>query len=182
MTIRSAVPLAILLTVTCVATAGTRRLQAVAKESTITYRLSHPFHEVEAVSKDARCDIDADIDAKTIQDVTVKVDVTTFDSGNSNRDSHAMEVVDALTYPDASFKSTSVSQKGDSVFVDGALTFHGMTRDVRIAATTDWSAGRLTVTGGFDISLTAFHIERPALLLIPISDTLRFSFVQIFSL
>ncbi len=182
MTTRSAAVIAILLTVNCAATAGTRRLEAVPKESTITYLLSHPFHEVESVSRDGRCAIDADTDAKTIQDVTVKVDVTTFDSGNSNRDSHAMEVVDALTYPEASFKSTLVSQKGDSVFVDGALTFHGVTRDVRIVAKTDWSAGRLTVTGGFDISLTAFHIERPALLLIPVSDTLRFSFVQIFSL
>ncbi|HTP12644.1 MAG TPA: YceI family protein, partial [Bacteroidota bacterium] len=43
--------------------------------------------------------------------MTVRVDVTTFDSGNSNRDSHAMEVVDALTYPDVQFTSTSVVQR-----------------------------------------------------------------------
>lgn len=150
--------------------------------SEITYKIVHPLHEVEAVSRDADCIIDADASKKMISKVDVIVDVTTFDSGNSNRDSHAMEVIDALSYPEAEFHSTDVTQEGDSVKVTGALTFHGITKNIELKGTTDWSAENLTVSGKFNISLTEFEVERPSLLLVPVEDTLRFTIRQQFNL
>jgi polyisoprenoid-binding protein YceI len=160
--------------------AQTKQFQAVKQESSITYQLTHPLHEIESTSKDANCFIDADPAKKEIKKVSVQVDVTSFNSGNSNRDSHAMEVIDALSYPDSRFISSSVVQNGDSVKVYGKLTFHGITRDIGIAAKTNWSNGKLTVTGNFDISLTAFNVERPSLLMIPVKDILKFSLTQVF--
>ncbi len=162
--------------------AQTERLQAVKNESHITYKLTHPLHEIESVSKEATCYINADTSKKEITAVAVQVGVTTFNSGNSNRDSHAMEVVDALDYPYARFISTSVVQNGDSVIATGKLTFHGITKVITMHASTNWSAHQLVVKGGFDISLTAFHIKRPSLLLIPVNDDLKFFFTQIFNL
>ncbi len=146
-------------------------------ESRLTYFLSHPLHEVEATSKDVVYRLDVDPANHLIKGVSASVDVTTFDSGNSNRDSHAMEVVDALTYPEASFVSSSVSQNGDSVKVTGNLTFHGVTKEITIPAALKWAANRLDVNGGFEISLTAFKIDRPSLLMIPVSDALKFTIV-----
>jgi polyisoprenoid-binding protein YceI len=109
------------------------------------------------------------------------VDVTTFDSGNSNRDSHAMEVIDALDYPEATFSSTSITQKGDSLAVAGKLTFHGVTRDIVIPALAKWSGRGVAITGAFHLSLTEYHVERPALFLIPVDDTLSFTFTAAFA-
>ena len=159
-----------------------KRLEAVKKDSFITYKITHPLHEVEATSKYALCLVDADLKTKQIKDVSVQVDVTSFDSGNSNRDSHAMEVVEALLYPDARFVSTSVTQNGDSLQVWGNLTFHGITKKTFMTAVDHWTADKLTVDGGFNISLTAFHVKRPSLLLMPVSDTLQFKFEQVFNL
>ncbi|MCX6170546.1 MAG: YceI family protein [Ignavibacteriales bacterium] len=159
-----------------------KQIEAVKKESTITYQLTHLLHEVESTSKEAYCTIDVDPTTKEIKKVTVQVDVTTFDSGNSNRDSHAMEAVDALTYPDTRFASTSISQKGDSLKVYGKLTFHGITKDIVISAATKWTNNKLIVNGNFNISLTAFKVERPSLLLIPVKDTLKFSLTQVFNI
>lgn len=158
------------------------RLKADTSQSFITYKLTHPLHEVESTSKKAICYIDADTASKEIKDVAVQVYVNTFDSGNSNRDSHAMEVIDALKYPYARFISSSVQHKGDSLLVTGSLFFHGVTKEITVRTLAKWSNNKLEVDGAFDISLTAFQIKRPSLLLIPVNDTLKFKLVQVFYL
>ena len=88
-----------------------KKIEAVKKESSITYKLTHPLHEVEAISKESTCRLNIDITSKQIKDVLVVVDVMTFNSGNSNRDSHAMEVIDAISFPNARFVSSNIVQK-----------------------------------------------------------------------
>ncbi|HXX62396.1 MAG TPA: YceI family protein [Bacteroidota bacterium] len=150
--------------------------------SLMTYKLVHPLHHVEATSKEVVYDVQADATKKEIRSVSGWVDVTTFDSGNSNRDSHAMEVIDAISYPEAKFESADVLQRGDSLIVKGKLTFHGVTKDVLALCKASWSEGKLEVDGGFDVSLTAFNIDRPSLLMIPVEDRLSFSLVALFVL
>lgn len=162
--------------------AQTKRFEADKKQSEITYKLVHPLHEIEAVSKDASVWVDLDEANKIIQRAFVQIPVTSFNSGNSNRDSHAMEVVDAITYPDVRFTSTKIVRNGDSLNIAGNLTFHGVTKPVNIAASEVWSQDKLKVDGRFDISLTAFKIDRPSLLGIPVKDDLKFTFQQVFSL
>ncbi len=151
------------------------RLSLSKDESSVTYQLVHPLHTINAVSKDAAYVLDVDVAAKVIKHASVQVDVTTFDSGNSNRDSHAMEVIDAITYPAVTFTSDSIAQVGDSLTIMGKLTFHGITKEIVLGGTTAWSPNKLIVEGGFGISLTAFSVERPSLLLVPVKDTLTFS-------
>ena len=108
--------------------------------------------------------------------------MATFNSGNSNRDSHAMEVVDAINHPAAKFLSDNITENGDSLKISGKLTFHGVTKEIMISAIQKWSDKNLEVEGGFDISLTAFKIERPSLLLMPVNDDLKFTFKESFNL
>jgi polyisoprenoid-binding protein YceI len=150
-------------------------------ESWIAYKLVHPLHEIVARSTSPDYSIEIDPTKKQIETVSAEVDVTSFDSGNSNRDSHAMEVVEALLYPDASFTSTSVDQKGDSLFVKGKLTFHGVTKSITMTGTDTWQPNRLDVHGAFTISLTEFKIDRPSLLMIPVEDNLSFSLAAAFT-
>ncbi len=147
----------------------------------ITYKVVHPLHEVVAKSTSPEYTVVLDPTTKEIKSVTAKVDVTTFDSGNSNRDSHAMEVIDAIDYPEADFTSTSVAQAGDSVRVTGHLTFHGVTKDITMVGTAQWQSSRLDVNGVFDITFTDFKIERPALLLVPVKDNIRFALASSFT-
>ena len=160
--------------------ARTGSLELIKDESSVTYHLVHPLHKIEATSKEVQYALDADVTSREIKSVSAQVDVTTFDSGNSNRDSHAMEVIDAISFPEVNFSSASVVQNGDSVYVMGKLTFHGVTKDVVIAGTSTWSGNKLVLRGGFDVSLTAFKIDRPSLLLIPVEDVLSFDIVAAF--
>ena len=164
------------------ASAQPKAADLIRNESIMTYRLVHPLHKIEATSKDVDYKVQIDPVTKVIKSVTAQVDVTTFDSGNSSRDSHAMEVIDAISYPYASFDGNSISQNGDSLKIAGRITFHGVTRDVVIPAMARWEQNRLEVSGDFDLSLEAYHIERPSLLLIPVEDKLSFSFKAAFRL
>jgi len=166
---------------TFASTAQSQNLDLIRGKSSVTYRLVHPLHKIEATSKDVAYQLDTDVTTKEIRRVSAQVDVTTFDSGNSNRDSHAMEVIDALTYPEASFASTSITQIGDSLRVAGKLSFHGITRDAIMPAVAAWTPGTLEVRGDFDVTLSEFNIDRPSLLMIPVEDRLSFSVVAVFS-
>ncbi len=159
-----------------------KRYQAEEQYSWITYKITHPLHEVEATSKSSLCLINADVKTKEIKQALVMVAVTSFNSENSNRDSHAMEVVNALTYPDAKFLSSSITQNGDSLKIYGKLTFHGVTKNVIIDAYSQWTQYNLTITGTFSISLTEFKIERPSLFMVPVNDKLTFTFKQFFNI
>ena len=164
------------------APAQVRHLPCRKDESSMTYRLVHPLHKIESTSKEVVYDLEADPVAHTFKHVSGTVDVTTFDSGNSNRDSHAMEVIDAIDYPDASFEGSGFIQRGDSLYACGKITFHGVTKDVTIASLPRWSAGKLEVDGSFSLSLTEFKIDRPSLLMIPVEDALSFTFTAVFGL
>jgi|WetSurMetagenome_2_1015567.scaffolds.fasta_scaffold523114_2 polyisoprenoid-binding protein YceI len=162
-------------------TAPARTLTSNKNESAVTYRLVHPLHKIEATSKEVSYNVEADETARTVQSVNAEVDVTTFDSGNSNRDSHAMEVIDAIDYPTVEFHSSAIEQKGDSIHVTGALTFHGVTSTVTIPGALEWSEKKLVFHGYFFVSLEAYEIERPSLLMIPVEDALHFTIAAAFS-
>jgi polyisoprenoid-binding protein YceI len=150
-------------------------------KSTITYQIAHPLHHIEATSKDFRCTIEIDA-TNNITKAIVNVDVSTFDSGNSSRDSHAMEVINSIDYPEVDFGSDTIITKGNDLYAKGKLTFHGITKKIEISAEKNQKDNALVLRGNFHLSLTDFKIERPALLMIPVEDTLRMSFETIFNL
>jgi polyisoprenoid-binding protein YceI len=163
-----------------IAASQTSKLTAIKEKSEFNYLLIHAFHKVEAVCKDFSCTIQYDDATRNIVNTSFSAEVSSFDSGNSNRDSHAMEVLDALTFPTVSFKSTDIKTTGEGLLVAGDLTFHGVTRPISFGGTVVSSASGLTVQGNANISLTAFKVERPSLLFVPVQDTLRISFTMLF--
>jgi polyisoprenoid-binding protein YceI len=179
---RTALVCLLLLLAVAAASGQTKAVEAIKDESTITYQINHTLHHIEATSKDGWFRVELDPAKKEIKSVTAQVDVMTFDSGNSNRDSHAMEVVESMKYPDVTFASSSVTQNGDSLSVAGKLTFHGVTKDILMTGVAKWSQNKLDVQGGFVVSITAFKIERPALLMIPVDDALKFTLHAAFAL
>ncbi len=156
-----------------------KKISALKGESRLMYSLSHPLHKVEAVSKEFFCEVEIN-DAKEIQSVKVSADVMTFDSGNSNRDSHAMEVIDAFTYPEVSFVSDSISTTGNELNVSGKLSFHGVTKPISFSAKAQSQNGKTIVEGKMTVKLADFKVERPQLALIPTDEFLYISFIVVF--
>jgi polyisoprenoid-binding protein YceI len=151
-------------------------------ESSAIYYMVHPMHKFDATSKEVVYTASLDPGAKDIKTVTAVVDVTSFDSGNSNRDSHAMEVIDAMSFPETTFASTSIVQQDNLLKIIGKLTFHGVTQYITAIAVPEWGSDKLVIHATMHISLTTFKVERPALLFIPVEDTLKFVLTAAFPL
>jgi polyisoprenoid-binding protein YceI len=168
--------------VTSITIAQIKTVTSMKGESSAVYFMVHPMHKFDATSKDVVYTASLDPGAKSIKNVTAVVDVTSFDSGNSNRDSHAMEVIDAMSFPETTFATTSIVPQENSLMIGGKLTFHGVTHDITAIAVPEWGSDKLVVHATMNISLTAFKVERPALLFIPVEDTLKFVLTAAFPL
>jgi polyisoprenoid-binding protein YceI len=156
-----------------------KKVSAIKGESRLMYSLSHPLHKIEAITKDFICEVEVN-EAENIQSVNVIADVMTFDSGNSNRDSHAMEVIDAFTYPEVTFTSDAISTNGNELSVLGKLSFHGVTKSISFLANRQRQNSKTTVEGKITLKLEDFKVERPKLALIPTDEFLYISFVVVF--
>jgi polyisoprenoid-binding protein YceI len=66
--------------------------------------------------------------------VSADVDLSTIDTGNPQRDDHirSADFFEVETHKTMSFRSTSVTPKGDGFAVDGDLTLRGVTRPVTL--------------------------------------------------
>lgn len=159
----------------------TKKIVAIKGESVLRYSLSHPLHKVEATSKDFLCEIEV-AETKEIKSARVVADVMSFDSGNSNRDSHAMEIIDAFAHPDVSFASDEIAANGDALTISGKLTFHGVTKPIAIEATRRAQNGKTIIEGKMTVKLADYGVERPKLALIPTDEFLYISFVVVFPL
>lgn len=163
------------LALAAVSLSAAKQYQALKGESSLTYVLVHPMHTVHGVNKDLDCTVDLSSDTVSSK-ILVSADVLNFDSGNSNRDSHALEVVEYRKYPKVSFASASIKPAGDGYDVAGDLTFHGRTRPVAFHVKPKVTADRIEITGQFAVSLSEFGVKRPSLMLVPVKDELTIRF------
>ena len=76
---------------------------------------------------------------------------------------------EAIDFPLVTFKSDNASIKQDSLYVNGKLTFHGITKDISVVASITQQNG-FQVNGGFCINLSDYNVQRPSLLFIKIND------------
>jgi YceI-like protein len=160
--------------------AGPVQLAAVPGASALRFRVVHPLHEVngESRSVEARAVIRADGQVVAM----ARAPLSTFRSGDANRDAHMLEALGAASHPFVVFKGVARLPPGHDLGAPGSLTvamqgeleLRGARRRVEVPLTIEPQAGgRLLVRGRFDVSLEGHGVERPSLLLVKIDDTCR---------
>lgn len=150
--------------------------------SSVTYAMNHPMHSWEGICKDVNAVVVINNQTKAIEQVAVALKLDAFNSGNANRDSHALEVMEALKFPKVTFVSKQIKVTAEKLTVEGNLTFHGITKPLTIIATREDFVNKLVIEGKFDVSLTDFNIERPSLLGLKTNDKMNLKFQVIFAL
>ncbi len=173
----------LLLFLLLVAPAAPRKLVADKAASSVTYTMKHPLHTWDAVSRDINCAATFNDDTKQLESVAAVIKLNTFDSHDANRDSHGLEIMEAIKYPTVTFASQRIVTNPDgSLTATGKLTFHGLTKPVTMQATQRSDAGKIVVTGGFTYNLTDFNLERPALMGMKTEDEVKMKFVVVFKM
>jgi len=159
-----------------------KKLYADKNKSDITYAMNHPLHAWTGVSNNILSVMLLDTSNMEINELAVVVKIASFDSKNSNRDSNAIEVTEALKYPNVSLSSNSIKQVNDRLTVKGTLKFHGVSKEIIFDAQKEIIKDEIKITGNFEILMTDFKIKPPKLLGIATDKNIKLSFTVFYKL
>ena len=146
------------------------------KNSFVSYDMNHLLHSWTGTSKDLNGVAQMGSNGK-LEKVAIVTKVGAFDSENSNRDAHLLEVTEALKYPNISFYSTSITEsKSGELEVKGVLQFHGVNKETSFKASTSSKGSVSTVKGEFIFLLEDYKIERPSFMLNKVDNEVKIKF------
>jgi hypothetical protein len=144
--------------------------QWVLQSSTLTYHVSHPLHQVDGVSHAAR---GKGVCHEGQCDFLIAVPVKSFDSGDSNRDLHMIQVVRGAEFPLVSVRFRVPEDAGSSptIKADLEIQFAGQTVHYKQVPFQDMIQGNeARISGTIPATVSDFKIEPPSLLAIPIKN------------
>jgi hypothetical protein len=144
--------------------------QWVLKQSTLTYHVSHPLHQIDGVSHAAR---GKGICHDGECDFLIAVPVKTFDSGDSNRDLHMIQVTRGAEFPMVTVRTKlpESSAGSSTIKADLEVQFAGQTahyQQIPLEVTTQGNEKHLT--GSIPATLSDFKIDPPSLLTMPVRN------------
>lgn len=143
--------------------------------SQLTYKAKHMAHAWEGSNQNLQGL--AVVDSSGLQKIAIKGAVRDFDSNNANRDSHALEVLEALQFPEVRFFSGDIEAASSAeVTLNGSLVFHGITLPKQIKANYIKTEEGFQLMGTFDFQATDFSVDLPSFLLVKINDTIQIEF------
>jgi polyisoprenoid-binding protein YceI len=142
--------------------------------STVAYAMSHPAHGWTGTSRAVAGALTVG-PGGSVTAASVSAPVTSFDSGNRNRDSHMVEATEAYVHRNVSFQLGRLTPMARptataNATATGSLTFHGVRRAVSLPVRLDRTPSGLRVRGTFEVTLTEFGVDRPALLGVRVRD------------
>ena len=144
--------------------------QWVLQQSTLTYHVSHALHQVEGVSHAAR---GKGVCHAGQCEFLIAVAVKTFDSGDSNRDLHMLQVTRGGEFPMISVRTRLPEDAGGSATIraDLEIQFAGQTAKYSQVSFQQVSQGNETrITGTIPATISDFKIDPPSLLGIAVKN------------
>jgi hypothetical protein len=144
--------------------------QWVLEQSTLTYHVSHPLHQSEGVSHAAR---GKGVCHAGQCDFLIAVAVKSFDSGDSNRDLHMIQVTRGAQYPLVTVRTRlpEAASTSATVHADLEIQFAGQTAQYKQVSFQLVTQGNETrISGTIPATLTDFKIEPPTLLTMPVKN------------
>jgi hypothetical protein len=144
----------------------------VLEQSTLTYHVTHPLHHADGVSHAAR---GKGICKAGVCNFLAAVPVKTFDSGDTNRDLHMIEVVRGAQFPMVFVRTVLPESdlKGGAIQANLTVQFAGQTAHYNNVPFKLVPEGKeIRVLGTIPTTVSDFKIKPPELLAMPISNNI----------
>lgn len=143
--------------------------------SVVRFHVNHKLHAVDgrstAIEGKALVGDDGTVRAM------VRIPVSSFESGDANRDANMRETLEVSRHPYVVLKAAgridAAAPRGRPVetTLDGELDFHGVRRPVAVPlSVTFLPDGGARIAGRMTLSLDSYAIERPSLLFVKLDD------------
>jgi hypothetical protein len=140
------------------------------KQSTLTYHVTHPLHQVDGASHAAR---GKGVCHAGQCDFLIAMPVKSFDSGDSNRDLHMLQVTRGGQFPMVTVR-TRLSEDASAsatIHADLEVQFAGQTVKYNQVPFQQVTQGNETrISGTIPATLSDFKIDPPSLLAIPVKN------------
>jgi polyisoprenoid-binding protein YceI len=119
-----------------------------------------------------------------IADARVSIDAASLATGNAERDADMrQDFLEVAKFPSIEFAVTEVLTPQPTVnpaewdlILQGGLTVHGVTREVRVPTTVSLGADRLTARGQVHVDMRDYNIRVPRLFFVPMKSEVRVGF------
>jgi hypothetical protein len=144
--------------------------QWVMEQSTLTYHVSHPLHQIDGVSHAAR---GKGVCHAGQCDFLIAVPVKSFDSGDSNRDLHMLQVTRGAQFPIVSVRTRlpETASASATIHADLEIEFAGQTAQYKqVAFQVVMQGNQIRISGTIPATLSDFKIDPPSLLAIPVKN------------
>jgi len=144
--------------------------QWVLQECTLAYHVSHTLHQVDGVSHAAK---GKGVCHEGQCDFLIAVPVKSFDSGDSNRDLHMLQVVRGGEFPMVVVRTRlpEMAPGSATLHADLDIQFAGQTVHYKQVAFQETAQGNtVRITGTIPATVSDFKIDPPSLLAIPIKN------------
>jgi hypothetical protein len=144
--------------------------QWVLEQSTLTYHVSHPLHQVDGISHAAR---GKGVCHAGQCDFLIAAPVKSFDSGDSNRDLHILQVARGAQFPMVTVRTRlpETASASATIKVDLEVQFAGQTAQFKqVPFQLATQGNQIRITGTIPATLTDFKIDPPSLLAIPVKN------------
>ena len=132
--------------------------------------MSHPLHQTDGVSHAAR---GKGVCHAGQCDFLIAVPVKSFDSGDSNRDLHMLQVTRGAQFPIVSVRTRlpETASASATFHADLEIQFAGQTvRYNQIAFQMATQGNQIRISGTIPATLTDFKIDPPSLLALPVKN------------
>ncbi len=144
--------------------------QWVLEQSILTYHVSHPLHQTEGVSHAAR---GKGVCHAGQCDFLIAVPIKSFDSGDSNRNIHTLQVTRGAEFPIVTVRTRLPESAAASATINADLEvqFAGQTVQYKqVPFKLETQGGETHITGTIPATLSDFKIDPPSLLTMPVKN------------
>jgi hypothetical protein len=144
--------------------------QWVLDQCTLTYHVSHPLHQTDGVSHAAR---GKGVCHAGQCDFLIAVPVKSFDSGDSNRDLHMLQVTRGAKFPLVSVRTLlpEAASASATIHVDLEIEFAGQTAQYKqVPFQLATQGNQMRISGTIPATLSDFKIDPPSLLAVPVKN------------
>ena len=146
------------------------------ENSLITYFGVHYLHKWEGSTSDVNGVVSYN-KASEQYECSISVPLSTFSSGNDNRDSNMLVYCKAFDFPNINFQSTSIKVQENTLEIEGRIEFAGKEKEIKTSAKLNGLDNNLfAIEGELDILLSEFEVERPSLLFVEIEDLVKIKY------
>jgi hypothetical protein len=144
--------------------------QWILEQSTLTYHVTHPLHQLDGVSHAAR---GKGVCHAGQCDFLIAVPGKSFESGDSNRDLHMLQVVRGGQFPIVTVRTRLPDDASASttVHADLEVQFAGQTANYKqIPFQLVTQGNEIRISGTIPATLSDFKIDPPSLLAMPVKN------------